>query len=100
MSVIAVIICGCVTPEEQRAMDQQTCSGYGFTVGTDAFANCMMRISQQRDAEAAANLRAMREQQAADDRQRQQQRQQAARDSYANCLRQAAVTPGMGCTPP
>lgn len=45
---------GCTTPEEQRAMDQQRCAGYGFQPGTDAFAQCMMQTSMQRDAVAEA----------------------------------------------
>lgn len=35
----------------QHTSDQQTCSGYGFTPGTDAFANCMMSTSQNRTAQ-------------------------------------------------
>ncbi len=100
MGAIAAMLCSCVTPAEQRAMDQQTCSGYGFKAGTDAFANCMMRTSQQRDAEEAADLQAMRQRQASQDRQQQEQRMTAAREDYARCQRQAAVTPGMSCNPP
>lgn len=54
-------LAGCVSPEEQRAADQQTCAGYGFAPGTDAFAHCMMSTAQQRTAinAAAAQQQAM-----------------------------------------
>lgn len=51
-------IAGCVSPEEQRAMDQRRCAGYGYQVGSDAFANCMMSTDQQRAAQNAADRRA------------------------------------------
>ena len=64
-----VLIAGCgPTAEEQRAMDQQKCAGFGFAPGTDALAHCMMGVSQQRDAEAAADQRAAAAQAAADRR--------------------------------
>ena len=47
-------LAGCIDPEQQLALDRQQCAGFGFTPGTDAFAGCMMRITQQRQAEAAA----------------------------------------------
>jgi hypothetical protein len=59
----------CVSPEEQHAMDQQTCAGYGFAPGTDAFAHCMMSTAQQREAINAARA----QQQAAIYAQKQQQ---------------------------
>jgi hypothetical protein len=30
------------------AADNETCAGYGFKPGTDAFANCRMRLETQR----------------------------------------------------
>jgi hypothetical protein len=63
-----VLLTGCVTPEEQRAADQRQCAGYGFTPGSDAFVNCMMNTSQQRDAQAAADRRAAADREAADRR--------------------------------
>jgi hypothetical protein len=38
-------------------MDQQACTGYGFTLGTDAFANCMMTTAQKRQEQQAADRR-------------------------------------------
>jgi hypothetical protein len=76
LSILAAVVgllVGCVSPEEQRAMDQQQCSGYGFTPGSDAFANCMMHTSQQRDAQTAADRRAADDRAAADRRAREAQ---------------------------
>lgn len=46
----ALTLSACVSAKEQRAMDQDKCVGFGFEAGTDAFAQCMMGVSQQRDA--------------------------------------------------
>ena len=84
LSILATVVgllAGCVSPEEQKAMDQQTCAGYGFTPGTDAFAHCMMTTAQQRDAQAAANRRAADARDAAD-KQAQAARDQADQDAW------------------
>lgn len=40
---------GCATDSpRQQAQDQQTCAGYGYQQGTDAFANCMMKLDSRR----------------------------------------------------
>ncbi len=62
----ALALAGCVSPEEQRAMDRQTCLGYGFTPDTIPFANCMMSTTQQRDAQQAADRRAFQDRMAQD----------------------------------
>ena len=38
----------CVSPEELRREDEAACAGYGFHVGTDAFATCLQRESLAR----------------------------------------------------
>jgi len=74
-----VLLAGCgPTPEEQRAMDQQRCGGFGFATGSDAFAHCMMSVSQQREAQDAADRRAAADRAAAD--KRTQDAIQAAKD--------------------
>jgi hypothetical protein len=86
-SMFLAIMAGCgPTPQEQAAMDaaqragdQQKCSGYGFAMGTDAFAHCMMGVNGQRDAEQAADRRAAQARAAAD--QRASDRQRAAQDA-------------------
>ena len=48
--VLAVILAGCVTPEQQRAADEAKCRSYGFKTRNDAFAACMQRIDLDRRA--------------------------------------------------
>lgn len=52
----------------QREADRATCQSYGFSDGTDAFANCMMKTAQKRQ-----------EQQLAAQRQAEQDRKDAER---------------------
>jgi hypothetical protein len=64
-----VLLTGCgPSPEQQHAMDQQRCAGFGFASGSDAFAHCMMTVNQQRDAQDAADRRAATDRAAADKR--------------------------------
>jgi hypothetical protein len=60
LAVAAVTLGGCMTAEQRLARDQQSCAGYGFRPGTEAFAQCMMNVDQGRKnrlaAAAAANL--------------------------------------------
>lgn len=52
----ACLLTGC-NPEEQKKLDMQACSGYGFQPGSPEFANCMMQTAQNRQAQQAANQR-------------------------------------------
>lgn len=45
--MLAVTLCAGCAP---RVSIADRCSGYGFTPGTDAHANCQMRMSAQSDA--------------------------------------------------
>jgi hypothetical protein len=84
-----VLATGCgPTAEEQQAADQQRCSSFGYQPGSDAFAQCMMKIDSQRQAQAAADRRAAQERAAEDQRaqaalQAQQAQQQAAQEKAA-----------------
>ena len=49
----AALLAGCASPAEVAAADRQTCAGYGFAPGTDAFANCMMQADARRQKAAA-----------------------------------------------
>jgi hypothetical protein len=44
-----VLVSGCVSEQEQREIDQDKCSTFGFRPGTDANATCMMRQNSQRE---------------------------------------------------
>lgn len=56
--VLPVFLSACqtVTPEQQRAMDNQQCASYGFKRGTTAFADCLMRLDLDRRADLRARL--------------------------------------------
>ncbi|WP_425287446.1 hypothetical protein [Paramesorhizobium deserti] len=75
IAFFALMLAGCVSPEEQRAMDQDKCSSFGFAQGTDAFANCMMQQDSQR-----ADLE--QRQWEADERADAERSQQRSRDNY------------------
>ncbi len=82
------------TAEEQHALDSQKCAGFGNTPGTDAFAACMMTVSQEREAQEAADRRAAAARDAAVQRDRDAQ---AARDKAAadrNAETQSNITRG------
>ncbi len=59
--LLTVFVAGCVsmTPEERRALDNQTCSSYGFRRGTDAFANCLLNLDLDRRAASRAQFEQM-----------------------------------------
>ncbi|MEP7044714.1 MAG: hypothetical protein ABI843_16730, partial [Dokdonella sp.] len=94
--VLAGVAClsGCAEMErmnaqavaQQRAADQQKCSGYGYAAGTDAFADCMMSTEHRREQQ-----RQDAERQAAMDRQREQDRR-AKKEAAAAQAQQDADT--------
>ena len=45
ISMLALALASCVSPEEIRREDEATCAGYGFHSGTDAFASCLQKES-------------------------------------------------------
>ena len=47
---LAVLLSGCMTPEQQRAADEERCRNYGFKNRNDAFAQCMQRLDFERRA--------------------------------------------------
>jgi hypothetical protein len=51
LAACAALLAGCVSPQQQFAMDQQSCQSFGFAPGTTPFAQCMMSVAQQRQAE-------------------------------------------------
>lgn len=54
--LVPLAVAGCVSAEDQRAMDQEKCSSFGFQPGTDSFAKCMMKQSAQRDDDDQRSL--------------------------------------------
>lgn len=74
-------------------MDQQQCAGFGFAPGSDGFANCVMRVSHQRQAEVAAEQAKQRqaEQDAAN--------KAASEKSYQDCLVLSGLASGSAAPP-
>ncbi len=48
LTLVALGVAGCVTPEEMRQVDMAQCQGYGFAPGTPDFAACLQRESLAR----------------------------------------------------
>ena len=56
--VCAVALSACAgDPGRVAAADERTCAGYGFRPGTDAYANCRMRLQIQRGDQQEARRR-------------------------------------------
>ncbi|MCV0396171.1 MAG: hypothetical protein K5872_04660 [Rhizobiaceae bacterium] len=49
---LLLVAAGCttITPEEQRAKDEEECRGYGFRASGDAFAQCLLQLELDRRA--------------------------------------------------
>lgn len=75
---------------QQQAKDEAQCSGFGFKPGTDAFANCMMGISDRRQQQQAeAQRQAAADKRMAEEREKDRQAMQnAASQSDADTQRQ------------
>jgi hypothetical protein len=65
MAVMVVVLSACVgigqpplSPEELRAIDRDKCSSFGFKPRSKDFADCMMKLSLEREANEAADRRA------------------------------------------
>lgn len=50
MLLMTTLLAGCVTAQEQRALDEAKCRSYGFNKKNDAFAACLQRIDLDRRA--------------------------------------------------
>jgi len=51
---LTLAVGGCITAEEQRALDVERCQGFGFRARTDAFAQCLQAIDLNRAADRRA----------------------------------------------
>ncbi len=51
---------GCLSPQQIRQQQAETCAGYGFKVGTSQFAQCMMMQAQRADREDMCSGAALR----------------------------------------
>jgi hypothetical protein len=79
-----ILLTGCgPTAEEQRAADQQRCASFGYQAGSDSYAQCMMKIDNQRQAQAAADRRAAEDRAAEDKRAQEAQQAEKEREEQA-----------------
>lgn len=53
---LAALAGGCVTPVEQRALDEGRCQSFGFRPATDGFANCLLELDLDRSATRRARF--------------------------------------------
>lgn len=95
MVTLSFLLLGCVSQKELQAADRQRCAGYGFQPETDAFANCMMTQSNQRDAQQAAAMRA-RAAQEAQERAAREERDRADQDAWDRRTGQGIYAPSAG----
>ncbi|MBW9115827.1 hypothetical protein JNB88_19515 [Rhizobium cauense] len=50
-TAVSLSACQTLSPEQQRAADEDQCRRYGFKYGTDGFAGCLQRIDLYRRAQ-------------------------------------------------
>ncbi|MEP7453340.1 hypothetical protein [Phyllobacterium sp. SB3] len=48
IALVPLAVAGCVSSEDQRAMDRDKCASYGYRQGSNSFADCMMNQDQKR----------------------------------------------------
>lgn len=95
MVTLSFLLLGCASQQKLQAADSQRCAGYGFKPGTDAFANCMMTQSSQREAQQAAAMRAQAVQQA-QERAAREERDRADQDAWDRRTGQGLYAPSAG----
>jgi hypothetical protein len=57
---ITGLLVGCLSPQQIRQQQADTCSSYGFKPGTNQFAQCMMMQAKQAEREAECSRAALR----------------------------------------
>ncbi|MEQ1938997.1 hypothetical protein ABMA46_12140 [Mesorhizobium sp. CN5-321] len=80
VALVPLAVAGCVSSKEQRAMDRDTCSSYGYRPKTDAFADCMMEQNTRRADDEQRYLDRMHAQERRDKERKKARRQRD--DSY------------------
>lgn len=54
--LLTLTVTGCISAEEQMQRDQASCSAFGFSPGSDAFAQCVMQTANRREDNNRAEL--------------------------------------------
>jgi hypothetical protein len=57
---LIALLSGCLSPQQIRQQQADTCSSYGFKPGTNQFAQCMMMQARQAEREADCSRAALR----------------------------------------
>ena len=57
---LIALLSGCLSPQQIRQQQADTCSSYGFKPGTNQFAQCMMMQARQAEREAECSRAALR----------------------------------------
>lgn len=78
IALVPLVVGGCVSTEEQSAMDQEKCASFGYRLGTDGFSNCMMKQNSQRVDDEQRSWDRMKAQE------RDRKRARRERDSYVD----------------
>ena len=52
---LGLLLSGCISAAEQRALDEERCRGFGFRAG-DAFAQCLLQLDLDRSATRRAQM--------------------------------------------
>lgn len=64
LSALAVLLASCATPEQRAARISGECSSYGYSPGTDAFANCVQQkyadLESRREAASLMAIESLR----------------------------------------
>ncbi|MCZ7479979.1 MULTISPECIES: hypothetical protein [Rhizobium/Agrobacterium group] len=64
MLAVTLSLSGCMSPEEQRRADSNTCADFGTRYGSPTYTQCMLQQQHRRDQEqliAAESMRATSE---------------------------------------
>ena len=57
---LIAMLSGCISPQQIRQQQADTCSSYGFKPGTNQFAQCMMMQARQAERERECSGAALR----------------------------------------
>jgi hypothetical protein len=91
ISSLVVLLPGCLSPQQIRQQQADTCTGYGFRAGTSQFAQCMMLQAQRADREDMCSRAALRGYARANPTDTAGVQMAAGGDAYEACMTGRAV---------
>ena len=72
VALLPLAVAGCISDEDQRAMDQDKCASYGYRPGSSRFADCMMERDQRRADDQRRTMESLEAQDRKDRRRRKE----------------------------